>query len=40
VGLTFSGDAPLVGAILALPSAIAAAFGGWLGELGGREVAP
>lgn len=38
VGVTFSGDAPLVGAILALPSAVAAAFGGWLGEIGGREV--
>jgi hypothetical protein len=40
VGATFSGDAPLVGAVLALPSAVAAAFGGWLGELGGREVTP
>jgi hypothetical protein len=41
VGSSLSTDALLVGALLALPCAIAAAFGGWLGELGGRrEVEP
>jgi hypothetical protein len=37
VGSSISGDAPLAGAILALPCAFVAALGGLLGELGSRK---
>lgn len=36
-GSSVSRDAPLAGAILALPCAFVAALGGWLGELGARK---
>lgn len=40
VGSSVSRDAPLAGAILALPCAFTAALGGWLGELGSRKEGP